>query len=315
MLLQPRRPVRSPTTAVRHRRLGRRHRHRVVRLLPVRRPRGVLLAPSSSRQGNDTAALLASLATFGAGFAVRPFGAAVLRPDRRHRRPQVHVPRDDHGDGRLDGPRRHPADLRPDRHPRPDHPRDPPPRPGPRARRRVRRRGDLRRRARAGREARRRTRAGSRRRRRIGLLLALVVIAVTRLSMSAEDFAAWGWRIPFLLSVDPRRCSPCTSGSACRRRRCSARLKAQGKSSTSPWRDSFGDSRNAQAHPARAVRGDGRPGGRLVPGPVPGAVLPGHEPRRAVHRRVPRSWARRSSSRRRSSSCSGGCRIGSDASR
>src|SRR5919107_5854228 len=29
-------------------------------------------------KGNDTAALLASLATFGAGFAVRPFGAAVF---------------------------------------------------------------------------------------------------------------------------------------------------------------------------------------------------------------------------------------------
>src|SRR5262245_17930680 len=29
-------------------------------------------------KGNDTAALLASLATFGAGFAVRPFGAAIF---------------------------------------------------------------------------------------------------------------------------------------------------------------------------------------------------------------------------------------------
>ena len=40
---------------------------------------GVLAAFFSTQffpPGNDTAALLASLATFGAGFAVRPFGAA-----------------------------------------------------------------------------------------------------------------------------------------------------------------------------------------------------------------------------------------------
>ena len=42
---------------------------------------GVLAAFFSTQffpQGNATAALLASLATFGAGFAVRPFGAAVF---------------------------------------------------------------------------------------------------------------------------------------------------------------------------------------------------------------------------------------------
>src|SRR3954453_16643084 len=42
---------------------------------------GVLAAFFSTQffpKGDDTAALLASLATFGAGFAVRPFGAAVF---------------------------------------------------------------------------------------------------------------------------------------------------------------------------------------------------------------------------------------------
>jgi hypothetical protein len=34
-----------------------------------------------------------------------------------------------------------------------------------------------------------------------GLFLSLVVILALRLSMSAADFAAWGWRIPFLLSI------------------------------------------------------------------------------------------------------------------
>ncbi|MBL8550862.1 MAG: MFS transporter [Hyphomonadaceae bacterium] len=35
----------------------------------------------------------------------------------------------------------------------------------------------------------------------VGLFLSLIVILVTRSSMPAEDFAAWGWRIPFLLSI------------------------------------------------------------------------------------------------------------------
>jgi MFS family permease len=35
----------------------------------------------------------------------------------------------------------------------------------------------------------------------IGLLLALVIVGITRASMSAEDFTNYGWRIPFLLSV------------------------------------------------------------------------------------------------------------------
>ncbi len=35
----------------------------------------------------------------------------------------------------------------------------------------------------------------------LGLFLSLLVILGCRVSMSAEDFNAWGWRIPFLLSV------------------------------------------------------------------------------------------------------------------
>jgi MFS family permease len=34
-----------------------------------------------------------------------------------------------------------------------------------------------------------------------GLFLSLVVILALRMSMSAESFAAWGWRVPFLLSI------------------------------------------------------------------------------------------------------------------
>ena len=35
----------------------------------------------------------------------------------------------------------------------------------------------------------------------LGLFLSLAVIMVTRTQLSAEDFAAWGWRIPFLASI------------------------------------------------------------------------------------------------------------------
>ncbi len=34
----------------------------------------------------------------------------------------------------------------------------------------------------------------------VGLFLSLIVILVTRLQLGTEDFAAWGWRLPFLLS-------------------------------------------------------------------------------------------------------------------
>jgi MFS family permease len=77
----------------------------------------------------------------------------------------------------------------------------------------------------------------------LGLLLALVVVYFFRTSMSAEDFAAFGWRIPFLLSAllvlfalyirIRLQETPLF-----------ARLKEQGKSSTSPWRESFGDPAN-----------------------------------------------------------------------
>jgi len=77
----------------------------------------------------------------------------------------------------------------------------------------------------------------------LGLLLALAVIGITRVNMSAEDFTNFGWRIPFMLSVVlvlialfirmRLQETPLFS-----------RLKAAGKSSTSPWRDSFANGAN-----------------------------------------------------------------------
>jgi MFS family permease len=73
----------------------------------------------------------------------------------------------------------------------------------------------------------------------VGLLLALVGSFIFRTSMPAADFAAYGWRIPFLLSAIlvilalyirlRLRETPLFE-----------RLKDQGKSTTSPWRESFG---------------------------------------------------------------------------
>jgi MFS family permease len=77
----------------------------------------------------------------------------------------------------------------------------------------------------------------------VGLLLALVVIALFRLNMSAADFTSYGWRIPFLLSailvvialIIRLRLQETPLF---------ARLKAEGRSSTSPWRESFGNAPN-----------------------------------------------------------------------
>src|SRR5437764_9187722 len=77
----------------------------------------------------------------------------------------------------------------------------------------------------------------------VGLILALSVILVCRLWMGTETFAAWGWRVPFLLSfflvavalfIRVRlQETPLFS-----------RLKASGKSSASPVKDSLGNRRN-----------------------------------------------------------------------
>jgi MFS family permease len=77
----------------------------------------------------------------------------------------------------------------------------------------------------------------------LGLLLALTLIGITRLSMSADDFANYGWRIPFVLSI------VLVAMALYIRLRLQetplfTRLKAEGKSSTAPWRDSFGNAAN-----------------------------------------------------------------------
>jgi MFS family permease len=77
----------------------------------------------------------------------------------------------------------------------------------------------------------------------VGLLLALAVIAVFRVSMGDAAFREYGWRIPFILSA------VLVVFALIIRLRLQetplfTRLKAEGKSSTSPWRESFGDPAN-----------------------------------------------------------------------
>jgi MFS family permease len=77
----------------------------------------------------------------------------------------------------------------------------------------------------------------------LGLLLALAVIGVTRVTLGEEAFTDWGWRIPFLLSA-------ILVGIAIyirlrlRETPLFTRLKDAGKSSTQPLRDSLGSGRN-----------------------------------------------------------------------
>jgi MFS family permease len=76
-----------------------------------------------------------------------------------------------------------------------------------------------------------------------GIVLALLVILAFRLNMSADDFAAYGWRYPFLLSA----VLVVLSGYIRLRLQESplyAQLKSQGKSSHNPVADTYSSGRN-----------------------------------------------------------------------
>jgi MFS family permease len=72
----------------------------------------------------------------------------------------------------------------------------------------------------------------------LGLFLALAVILTCRLSLSADAFKAWGWRIPFLLSVILLAISVYIR-LRLQESPIFAEMKSLGKGSTAPLRDSF----------------------------------------------------------------------------
>src|SRR5437773_1065024 len=77
----------------------------------------------------------------------------------------------------------------------------------------------------------------------MGIVLALLVILICRQTMSAQDFDDWGWRIPFLISAI------LVILSAYIRLKLAesplyARLKEQGKASLNPVRDTYSSRKN-----------------------------------------------------------------------
>lgn len=72
-----------------------------------------------------------------------------------------------------------------------------------------------------------------------GFLLSLLVILLTRLSLGEPAFAAWGWRVPFLLSIILLAVSVWIRMSL-EESPVFARMKAEGRTSKAPLSESFG---------------------------------------------------------------------------
>ncbi len=186
---------------IRHLRVVARHGLRMVRLLSLRNAGAVLrgtVLPARKRH-RGAAVGLRDLRRRLPG---APFRRAPLRPHRRSRRPQIHLPRHHPGDGRLD--------LRSSACCRPTRPigwlaPDPA--------------GDaaalLQGLALGGEYGGAATYVAEHSRRgergyatsciqttaTLGFFLALLVIGLCRIYMDAKTFAEWGWRIPFLISL------------------------------------------------------------------------------------------------------------------
>jgi len=79
----------------------------------------------------------------------------------------------------------------------------------------------------------------------LGLFLSLIVILAIQYSMSKEDFAAWGWRIPFLLSAILLGVSVWIRLSLSESPTFQ-RMKDEGKGSKAPLSEAFGQWKNAK---------------------------------------------------------------------
>jgi MFS family permease len=79
----------------------------------------------------------------------------------------------------------------------------------------------------------------------LGLFLSLIVILIIQNSMSAQDFAAWGWRIPFILSFLLLGISVWIRLSL-NESPTFKRMKEEGKGSKAPLSEAFGQWKNAK---------------------------------------------------------------------
>ena len=79
----------------------------------------------------------------------------------------------------------------------------------------------------------------------LGLFLSLIVILIIQGSMTKEDFAAWGWRIPFLLSFILLGISVWIRLSL-NESPTFQRMKDEGKGSKAPLTEAFGQWKNAK---------------------------------------------------------------------
>ncbi|MFZ6774240.1 MFS transporter [Undibacterium sp. SXout7W] len=77
----------------------------------------------------------------------------------------------------------------------------------------------------------------------LGLFLSLMVILGTRTAIGEEEFAAWGWRVPFLVSVFLLAISVWIRLSM-HESPAFAKMKAEGKTSKAPLTESFGQWKN-----------------------------------------------------------------------
>ena len=77
----------------------------------------------------------------------------------------------------------------------------------------------------------------------IGLFVSLIVILVTKTSLTAEEFDAWGWRVPFWISILMVGVSYIIRRNM-KESPLFAKAKEEGKTSTNPLKESFGNKYN-----------------------------------------------------------------------
>lgn len=75
------------------------------------------------------------------------------------------------------------------------------------------------------------------------MALSLVVVYATRKAVGEDDFVAWGWRIPFLMSIGLLAVTLWIQFKL-NESPVYLRMKAAGKASSRPWKDAFGNWKN-----------------------------------------------------------------------